>query len=152
MATGEMCIPNTHFWRTGGGQKGQNPAVAALCSVFVVWQRAICPRLTLTKVQHSPLGLHTHSHPSLGLICYQAATLSVCVHVCGSVCLYVWGLFERSCSCLVTLIAVSPDTLLWWTAEQQAHCFSECAHTGVYAKPSEIALLQATNVRHTVLL
>ena len=148
-----MCIPDTHLcltvWaegkRTGGGQKGKNTAVAALCSVFIVWQQAICPRLTLTKVQQSPLGLQTHSHPSLALIFYQAATLSVGVHVCGSVCLYVWGLFwaelfwpGHTDSC------INRSTLLWWTAEQQAHCFSECARMGVYAKPSEIALLQAT--------
>lgn len=128
----EKCLPVT----VGSKQKRTRRAErtdpccgsSVLCHCCVT-EWAICPWLTLTKVQHSPLGPHTHNHPSLALICYQAAALSVCVHVCGSVCLFVWGPFEWSCCGPVTLIAISTVTPGWWTAEQQAHCFSECVFT-----------------------
>lgn len=86
--TAEVCVCNfltQRRERTGGGQKGQPPCWgSSVLYLSCVTEKAIRPRLTLTKVQLFPLGLHTHNHPSLALISYRAATLSAFVHVCGS--------------------------------------------------------------------
>lgn len=106
---------------------------------------AICPRLTLTNVQHSPL-----IQPSIFYF-YLLLGLPDCyfVSACVWLGLCVWRLLERSCSSLVTLIAISTVTPGWWTAGQWVCCLSEWVC--VYTEPSEIVFLWTTNVRCTVL-
>lgn len=106
---------------------------AVLC-LSCVTERAICPRLTLTKVQHSPGPVYTK--PSISSSYLLLGRYRECVYACGSVCLCVWGLFEWSCSGRVTLIAISTVTPGWWTAGQQALCFflSVCAWACVLSR------------------
>lgn len=107
------------------------PHAGALYFVLVVRQSELCAPGSPLPRYSTPLWACIHTNIHLLLLSATRLLLSVCVRVCGSMCFCVWWLLERSCSGLVTLIAISTVTPGWWTAEQWACCISECVWGGV---------------------